>query len=84
MTRIEIRIRSLTVHGNGRFAGEAFSAALGAEIQRRIGAGAGTAQIIDRFRGGGAAARSAPTAAPSRETPVEAASAARVAGRLLP
>jgi hypothetical protein len=84
MTRIAIRIRSLTVHGNGHFAGEAFSAALTAELQRRIGAGEGTAQIVDRFRGERVAARTAPTGAPARGTLVEATSAVRVAGRLLP
>jgi hypothetical protein len=83
MTRIEVRIRSLVVHGAHAFAGDAFSAALSAEIERRIGTGAG-ADVAKRFTGqaGSRSGTAAPATGPAAGT--EAVSAARVAGRLLP
>ena len=37
MTRVELNVRRLVVHGRERFDGEAFSAALRSEVAQRVG-----------------------------------------------
>ena len=49
MSRVDLRIRSLVVHGGGSFAGEAFGAALGREIEARLGPAAGRGDLSARF-----------------------------------
>jgi hypothetical protein len=79
MSRIDIRIRSLVVHGTRPFADDAFSAALRDQIEQRIRAAGRAGDLAGRFR-----TDAAPGEAPQRDTRFESITAARVAGRLLP
>jgi hypothetical protein len=81
MTRIEIRIRSLVLHGAKGFAGNTFCVALGAEIERRIATGTKAAAVASRFRG---ESKSGPALTSDPGGGAETTIAARVAGRLLP
>ncbi len=84
MSRIDIRIRSLVVHGARSFAGDAFSAALRGEIEQRIGPASRESDLAGRFRTDASAHSGARDEAPPRDTRFETMTAARVAGRLLP
>ena len=83
MSRIEIRIRSLVVHGARSFDGDAFSAALRGEIANHIGAAPTDADVSGRF---GPQAGGRPAAIDGRPLGhrLEVTTAARVAKRLLP
>ncbi len=83
MSRIDIRIRSLVVHGARSFAADVFGTALRDAIEQRIGAGSWGSDLAGRFRTD-ARAPSAAIETRLRETRFETMTAARVAGRLLP
>ena len=84
MSRVDLRIRSLVVHGGGSFAGEAFGAALGREIEARLGPAAGRGDLSARFTAEARDASAAPAETPHRGDRFEATAAARVARRLVP
>jgi len=84
MSRIDIRIRSLVVHGTCSFATDAFGAALRDQIEQRIGAASRARDVAARFRPDARAGSAVRNAALPRGTRFETLTAARVAGRLLP
>jgi hypothetical protein len=83
MSRIEIRIRLLVVHGARSFDGDAFSAALRSEIANHIGPAPGAADVAGRFGAQDRDGSAAPEARPVGDR-FETTTAARVAKRLLP
>lgn len=83
MSRIEIRIRSLVVHGARSFDGDAFSAALRGEIANHIGAAPSATDVAGRFSAQARDGSAAPEARPVGDR-FETTTAARVAKRLLP
>ena len=83
MSRIDIRIRSLVVHGARSFAPDVFSAALRGAIEQRIGAAGRGSDLAGRFGSDSRAGSAASNEAPRRDNRFETMTAARVAGRLL-
>ena len=83
MSRIDIHIRSLVVHGARSFAGDAFGTALSGEIEHRIGAASRTSDLAGRFRAEARDASAVRDEASPRDNRFESMTAARVAGRLL-
>ncbi len=83
MSRVEVRIRSLVVHGVRFFAADTFSAALRGELEQRIGA-VGRGSDLARRLGSASRGSVAPDEARPRDNRFEIMTAARVAGRLLP
>lgn len=83
MSRVDIRIRSLVVHGTRSFAADAFSTALRGEIEQRIGAASRAGDLAGRFRTDARAGSAGPNEAPLRDNRFETVTAARVAVRLL-
>jgi hypothetical protein len=84
MSRVEVRIRSLVVHGDARpFAADVFSTALCGEIEGRIRAASRRSEMGGRFRTDARPCSAATNEASPRDTRFESTTAARVAGRLL-
>lgn len=83
MSRIEVRIRSLVVHGAPSFAADAFSTALRSEIEQRIGVVGRGSDLASRF-GSASRGSAAPNEATPRDNRFETVTAERVAGRLVP